>query len=442
MKANDINAIESESGVIATLIHHPEFYFFAEDLLPNHFVDKDNRCVYTAIGEMARKNIMNVDPYNIIENLNSSEATRAFAKSLTVERLQEFVEMSDVLARHTVEEYKVLVRNVKDAAFRRDTYDLLERCQELCKDRSKPDVQQEIYDMIDGVMAEYAVGDDVPPYTEVVDECWEEIVRRQQEGSSGIPLKFKALNNFVTIEDGELLLFGAGPKEGKSIMLLNCAVDLLRRGKSVFYIDSELSTRLFTARLLSHLTGIKYRDLTSGNYSKEDREEIMRQIAWLKTQKFTHIYFPLFDKQSIYTAIKKVYHTQGIDVLIVDYFKGPDEGDAFDTYRDLGGMVNMIKNQVCGDLKIAGLGAVQTTDSGKVADSKRIVRNTSTIVMIQSKTPEEIEADGEECGNKKLVVAFNRNGMQHGRDEYIDVRFSGDYILYEEAQQHTPQMPY
>ena len=41
------------------------------------------------------------------------------------------------------------------------------------------------------------------------------------------------------------------------MMLLNCAVDLLRQGKSVLYIDSELNSRMFTCRLLAHLTRIE-----------------------------------------------------------------------------------------------------------------------------------------------------------------------------------------
>jgi len=124
------------------------------------------------------------------------------------------------------------------------------------------------------------------------------------------------------------------------------------------------------------------------------------------------------------------------------YFKGADEGDAFDTYRELGGVVNMIKNQVCGDMGIAGVGAVQLTESGKVADSARIVRNASTLITIQTKTPEEIEDDGEECGNKKLRVVKNRNGMQMLSNEYIDMWFKGNNILYEEAKQHIPQTPF
>lgn len=442
MRAEDINSLDSESGIIASLIHNPEFSFYSENLLPNHFVNKDNRCVYTAICNLAQKGITTVDPYNIIEILNSSEATRKYADGLSVEKLQELVEMSDIIARRSIEEYKVLVKNVMDAAFRRDTYQKLKECQTLCTDLTVEDVEQKIYTIIDDVMSEFSTANEIPPYQDLIDECWAEIASRQGEGYSGIPFKFSMLNEFCTLEKGELILFGAGAKEGKSIMLLNCAVDLLKRDVPVMYLDSELSTRLFTARLLAHLSGIEYKALTTGRYSDEEASRIAKSIEWMKTRKFTHVYIPIFDKQSIYTAIKKVYHTQGIGVLIVDYFKGADEGDAFDVYRDLGGVVNMIKNQVCGDMGIAGLGAVQTTASGKVADSARIVRNASTLITIQAKTPEEIDQDGEECGNKKLRVVYNRNGMQMQRDEYIDVRFDGNHILYEEAKQHIPATPF
>ena len=61
---------------------------------------------------------------------------------------------------------------------------------------------------------------------------------------------------------------------------------------------------------------------------------------------------------------------------------------------------------------------------------------------LRSKTPEEIEADGAECGNKKLRVTVNRNGMQMTQDEYIDLLFDGNHILYEQAKQHIPQTPF
>lgn len=439
---DDINSLESEAGIIASLIHKPEFIFYSEDLLPNHFTNKENRCVYTAIQSLVEKGIMTIDPYNIIESLNSSEATRGFAQDISIEQLNELVEMSDVLARNTIAEYKMLVKNVLDAAFRRDTFQKLKECQALCYDRTQENVMEKIYNNIDDVMTEFSTTNDVPAYKDVIDGCWEEIKSRQNNGYSGIKFKFDALNDYATIEPGELFIFAAEAKQGKSMMLLNCAVDLLRQDKAVLYLDSELNTRLFTARILAHIAKVEYKRLTAGAYDNEEAERINEALEWLKSKKFTHLYIPMFDQQTIYTAVKKVQHTQGLDVLIVDYFKGSGDGDAFDSYQELGRFVDMVKNRICGEMGIAGIGAAQATATGKVADSAKIGRNASTIAIIQDKTPEEVDLDGAECGNKKLRVVLNRNGMQHAAGEYIDLQFNGNLISYEQAKQHIPAAPY
>lgn len=443
MRADENYArVDSESGIIATLVKHPEYSFYSENLLPNHFTNKENRYIYLAICDLAKRDIRDIDPYMILQSLSASEATRKYAEELSVEQLYDMMEMTGSLCRNSVEDYKLLVNSVMDAAFRRDTYRQLKECQDVCFNPSEENIEQKIYKMLDDVMMEFSTTNEVPPYRDVVDECWEEIKNRQGSGYAGIPFKFTALNEYATIERGELFIFGAEQKQGKSMMLLNCAVDLLKQDYAVLYLDSELNTRLFTARILAHLSGVEYRRIVSGAYSPEEEKIIDEQREWLKTRKFTHIYIPMFDQQSIYTSVKKVLHTQGLDVLIVDYFKGKGEGDAFDSYQELGRFVDMVKNQICGDMNIAGIGAAQATVSGKLADSAKIARNASTIAMITDKTPEEIEADGAECGNKKLRVTVNRNGMQMTQDEYIDLHFDGNHILYEQAKQHIPQSPY
>ena len=434
--------IESEAGIIATLIHHPEFSFYSENLLPNHFVNKENRYIYLAIRDLARQEITTIDPYNIIEYLSSRESTRRISDELSIDQLFTVMDTSDSICRHSVEEYRLLVNNVLDAAFRRDTYRKLKECQDLCGETSEDNIKQKIYTMLDDVMMEFSTTAEVPQYKDVIDRCWEEIKSRQGTGYAGIPFKFPALNEYATIERGELFIFGAEQKQGKSMMLLNCAVDLLKQDLAVLYLDSELNTRLFTTRILAHLSGIEYKRLAAGTYSAEEEAKIHEAKEWLKTRKFTHLYIPMFDQQSIYTAVNKVKHTQGLDVLIVDYFKSRGDGDAFDSYQELGRFVDMVKNQICGEMNIAGIGAAQATVSGKLADSAKIARNASTIAMISDKTPEEIESDGAECGNKKLRVTVNRNGMQMAQGEYIDLWFNGNHILYEQAKQHIPQAPF
>ena len=443
MRIEDINDITSETGIIATLIRHPEYSFYSEELLPNHFSNRQNACMYLALTILARENIRQADAFNIISALHSSDATKRYADELDVDELQDFIDISQSVARDTIEEYKLLVGNVMDMSFRRDTFRELRECERMCLDTNTHELEQKIYSTLDDVMMNYTSTTEVPPFSEVVDKCWDEIRERQNsEGCSGYLFKFPALNQYATIERGELFIFAAEAKQGKSMMLLNCSVDLLRQDLAVLYLDSELNTSMFTARVLAHLSGVEYKRLTSGRYTEEEAERIDAARAWLKTRKFTHVYIPMFDQQTIYTTIKKVSHTQGLDVLIVDYFKSLSDGDAFNSYQELGRLTDFIKNQIAGEMNIAALGAAQLTATGKVADSAKIGRNASTIAIITDKTPDEIAEDGAECGNKKLRVILNRNGMQMSQDEYIDLQFNGNLISYEQAQQHIPHVPY
>ena len=443
MRIEDINDITSETGIIATLIRHPEYSFYSEELLPNHFSNRQNACMYLALTILARENIRQADAFNIISALHSSDATKRYADELDVDELQDFIDISQSVARDTIEEYKLLVGNVMDMSFRRDTFRELRECERMCLDTNTHELEQKIYSTLDDVMMNYTSTTEVPPFSEVVDKCWDEIRERQNsEGCSGYLFKFPALNQYATIERGELFIFAAEAKQGKSMMLLNCSVDLLRQDLAVLYLDSELNTRMFTARVLAHLSGVEYKRLTSGRYTEEEAERIDAARAWLKTRKFTHVYIPMFDQQTIYTTIKKVSHTQGLDVLIVDYFKSLSDGDAFNSYQELGRLTDFIKNQIAGEMNIAALGAAQLTATGKVADSAKIGRNASTIAIITDKTPDEIAEDGAECGNKKLRVILNRNGMQMSQDEYIDLQFNGNLISYEQAQLHIPHVPY
>ena len=111
-----------------------------------------------------------------------------------------------MIARRTVEEYKLVVDNVLDAAFRRDTIKRLKECMKLVMDPESTDLERQIYAALDGVMMEFSTNNEVPEYAEVVDGYWEEIKNRQGAGYAGIPFKFPTLNEYVTIEPGELII--------------------------------------------------------------------------------------------------------------------------------------------------------------------------------------------------------------------------------------------
>lgn len=240
-----------------------------------------------------------------------------------------------------------------------------------------------------------------------------------------------------------MCMFCSSTKTGKSAMLLTCAVDMLKKNKSVLYIDSELSTKLFTMRLIAHITGIKFGQIRAGSYSLEEEELIKNAIEWLKTRKFIHYYAPTMDENTMYLLAKKAKHLIDIDVIVVDYLKANSNDDqAYSVYASLGRVADTLKNKIAGDMGICALTAAQATNTGKVADSAKIARNVSTVVQIIDKTLEEIETDGTGA-TKKLRILFNRNGAQMSDGEWIDMCFDGSVCRYwESPKQHAEITPY
>ena len=378
MSVQDIKNVQSEAGIVASVAMRPELVFYSDTLRPNHFTNEQNAYLYYAISELAKKGVEKVDAYNIYNFLNARPATRKAAENMTIQAINDFLDVAPTIARESPADYRELVNNVMECAFRRNTYNKLSECQRMCFNAQEKDISQKIYAELDNVVMEFSTTSEVPQYKDVIDGCWEELKKRQGEGAfAGYKFPFPTLNSYVTMERGELIIFGAEAKQGKSMMLLNVAASLLKDNVKVMYLDSELNSRLFTCRMLAHLTGIEFARIRSGQYSQEESKRIDDAIAWLKTRNFVHLYMPVFDEQAIYTTVRKVYHTMGIDALIVDYFKGGDDKDAFASYQSLGGLTDLVKNHLAGDLNIAAIGAAQATSTGKLADSAKIARNAS-----------------------------------------------------------------
>lgn len=444
MNIQDIKNVESEAGIIATILNKPEYTFHSEELKPNHFSDEQNAYIYYAISELAKRGIDNIDAYNITNILNSKESTKKMTEKITVAALNELIDLSKLIARDSISEYTLLTKNVLNKALRRTTLKKLYECERLCFNDSEKDLQQKIYEVLDETIVEFSLIDETPQFSKVVRKTWDKIKTGQESSLYTIPFQFPTLNKYVKLRKKELVLFSGSFKMGKSMMLMGIAADFIKREIPFLYIDSELDLEQFVARLIAHFCKIEFSKIIDGTYDSEEEEVIERCVGWLEErgELFTHLKVPVLDFETIYTATKKAKHTHGLEALICDYIKPTRTGDAHTTYNELGYLVDGIKNQICSAMDIIGVGAVQATSTGKVADSTNIERSASAVILIDKKTPEEIASDGRECGNRKLIIKANRLGGQFDDGQYIDLEFNGNLISFTEAKQHTVVEPY
>lgn len=445
MDISELSDIQSESGVIGTLIFHPEYMLHSDTFLKaGHFYNVENGCIYWAIQELVKDGITNIDALNLSNKLNSNNSVKNTIEKFNLPSVQEFVDLYKELARHSLKEYMMLAKKITEFAFKRNLYKKLVGLSGKCfqKDISLDDLSGDVYNEIDNVTSEFICGSDTKLLGDEIDEIWNEIVsRRTSDGMYGIPSKYKSFNKHFTYETGELVVVQAKYKEGKSILLMNEVVHKLKNGVPCLVVDTEMQTRLYVERLLAHLSGVDVERIKSGRYSEEEAQRIEGSKNWLKKQKFKHIYKPDISDNELYTTCKLWINKIGIRFFVFDYLKS-NESETGTNYNVLGAKCDFLKNKIAGELNLAVLAACQLNRQGEVADSIKINRYLSVGIKYGHKTQEQIVNDGAECGNVYAKIYVNRLGKQmreDDEDDYIDLYFDGDKMTISEVKQHNKQ---
>lgn len=441
MKIEELSDIQSESGVIGTLIFHPEYILHTDYLRPGYFFGTENACIYWAIQELYKDGITTIDAYNISNKLQSHPGVSKTLEKYNLPAVQEFIVLYKETARDSLEEYKMLADNIVTLAFKRDLTKTLDKLSRSCyKQEIGLDVlSNNVYDELDKLTQKYVTTTEVHTLGSDIDDIWNEIVsRRSDNGMYGIPSKYNIFGNYFTYETGELVVLQAKYKRGKSVFLMNEVVHKLRNGVPTLVVDTEMQTRLYTERLISHITGIEIKRIKNGQYSDEEAQKIKTCIEWLKGQPFVHIYDPQMTNEKLYSICKMLKYKIGLTFVVFDYIKS-NETSTSDNYNILGAKCDFLKNRIAGELELAVLSACQLNRMGEVADSDKINRYLSVGIKWDYKSQEMIAKDGMKCGNTFARIYVNRLGQQMQEDDendYIDFVFSGDTMTIVEAEQH------
>lgn len=441
MDISKLSDIQSESGVIGTLIYHPEYILHTDYLKPNHFYGVENGCCYWAIQELYKEGITNIDAYNISNALQSHKGVQKTIEKYNLPSVQEFMELYKTTARHTLEEYKMLAENIVTFAFKRDLIKVLNQLSNNCykAEYNLDKLSENVYDELDKLTQKYITTTEINTLGTEIDDIWNEIIeRRTENGVYGIPSKYPVFNKYFTYEQGELVVVQAKYKRGKSVLLMNEVVHKLKNGVPTVVIDTEMQTRLYTERLISHLTGIDIKRIKSGKYSDDEAKKIYESIKWIKEQPFVHIYDPNITNEKIYIICKMLKYKIGLSFVVFDYIKS-NATSTSDNYNILGAKCDFLKNQIAGELNLPVLTACQLNRAGEVADSDKINRYLSVGIKWDYKTQEMSLKDGIKCGNSFAKIYVNRLGEQMQEDDeedYLDFVFSGNNLTIIEAEQH------
>lgn len=448
---HDTNA---EAGVICTLLRHPEFELKSENLQPNFFYYPENGEIYRAIKKLVNQGVTSIDELTLTTQLSAISDTDKLFYGEAKDKIKQLIDGASYVARSSEEEYKVLVDTIIGLSFKRHAVsklqDIISDCME-CTIDDIDEVNTKLIDTVNNLATDFITGDDIDYFGKKMDNLLCEIKsRRNSDGSFGILPAWSCLKDYFTYQNGELTLYCARKKKGKSVIALNETLDKAKAGLNVVYMDSEMSDLLFMTRLCSHATGIPEDKIKSGCMTYEEDKIFNETFEWLKTLPIIHEYNPNWTKESVVTQAKILKNKGKLDFLIFDYLKENSKKDmsSADRSRELGKWTDTIKNGVCGALGIAGIAFAQLGRDMNIANSDEISRYVTTGVTWDSKTNEEILKHGRECGNMKMKVDFNRIGKSHDEDDeddYLDFNFIGEILTIKETKsQHSkdPETPF
>lgn len=439
IKNENLKDIAAESGVVSSLIYHPEYYLVDNTLQPRFFTDKFNQCIFWGIQQLIESGVENIDAINLENVLNSNKAVKEVIQKYNIADLQQYIDMSENAQRATYKEYKMLVDNVVNLAYKRELKKFSSEIGNQCLNpkMSLDELSEFVTSGIDNLGKKFIFGSDSVLFGEKIDNLWESLCNnRNDDGSFGIPSVIPRLSNYFTYGKGELVLVAGGTGKGKSSFFLNEAVNALKKGEPTMIIDTELTDLVFFPRLLANISGVAVRNIKSGKYSSSEEKKIEEAKKWLKQQPFVHEYMPFFNKIKIEQIVRKWKIQQNLGFLIYDYIKPGTTYGAAETSQSLGLMTDFLKS-IAGDLNISALAGLQLNkQTGTVADSQKPERYADVLMYWKEKKAEEIKMDGLSCGNYKIEITKNRNGAITDEGDYIDISFKGDYMMITEAETH------
>ena len=440
MDISAISNVQAEASVIATLVYHPEFILHSDYLKPGYFYNTENGCIYWAIQELYKAGVETIDALNISNMLNSNRAVKHKIEEYNLTNMQEFINVAQYAARHTLEEYKLLVNNVVECSFKRELVKATNEIQNDCfnSDLGLAKLNQKVNHKLTELTEKYITGEEIKTLGEQIDDIWNKI--ENEDVSRRLPSAFPSFNDYFYYEPGEMILLTAKKKSGKSCFAMNETIDKLKAGVPTLYIDTEMSTVSFVKRMVSNLTGVPYRVIQNKTYDSNQKVLIQKCIDWIHSLPFVHMYLPTSNMEEIYSICKILKYKMNLQFVVYDYIKSYDS-DAYANSAKLGQMADFLKNNIAGELDLAVLTGAQLSRTDQIANSDQIANAISTGIYWRFKTSEEIRVDGGlDAGNVLAYINFNRNGPQTDEDEAIYFSFDGDRQKITEAKKQKKDL--
>jgi replicative DNA helicase len=257
----------------------------------------------------------------------------------------------------------------------------------------------------------------------------------------GIPTGFPRFDEAIGggLRRKSVTLIGARTGVGKSVISTNVAKYVSEvYNIPVLYLDTEMDLGDQRNRMLANISGIKINEIAKGAFAKSfnSKEKVIAAAKLIEKIPYHYISIAGQPFDNILNIIKRWVHQYvGFDengrtkdcLIIYDYFKLMSSAGltaAMQEYQALGFQITKM-NDFCIKYDLPCLSFVQLNREEEIAQSDRLQWLASTVAKFQMKSDEEVADDGDENGNRKLVIIKARHGSGLEYGNYINVKMNG-----------------
>lgn len=421
-----IESVDLEKHLLAGILKHPEVWaeisaFVSTDDFSNH----THKTVFTVI-----KNTLNSR-----EELDTTVvAQKVKDLNITFDNNINIFDYLEALKIRQVTEQAVIktAAELKNVTVRRNFYNAGQQIQKEMLRASDKDLDQIIAipnNIINKQANLYEIGNEPENLFEGIEDHIEELGNSPVEEVGLIPPYKNFRQMFGGFTPGDLYIFAAPKKEGKSTLLLDLMLktcNICNENVKGLYLDTELETYRQRYRIVSSLSGVNEWYLKTGNWRKNpEMVKAIREKAFPILRKFDnsldHIYVGGMDTDKVCSIIRR-WHAKNINpdngeraIVCYDYIKltGEKVNESWKEYQVIGEKTDKLK-QIATEIQAPLLAACQTNEEGRVAISARMAWFCSFLAYFKKKDLEEIMEYGIESGTHKMIPYVTRNQGQEG----------------------------
>ncbi len=259
----------------------------------------------------------------------------------------------------------------------------------------------------------------------LADSTDERLKRYQQtrdnpKSTQGILTGFPSIDRMTNgMHKGELFVILGGPKQGKSMLMINMAYNAWRDGKNILFISAELPKSQLEMRVDSLQSEIFHSKIKSGKMSIED-ESRYKEI--LEAQKNSKAVFYILDVPGCPTSLisSKVRELTSLckfDIIVADYLKLLTPTDKGGSMTEQVGNVALELRHIARTQDIPVLTAMQLTREASKARkitlehigvSYAIIQHADVVISIRIQDTDEQDLS-DICDIDASIIG-NRNG--------------------------------